>query len=55
MEGKKFKTSNLKELFVSIQDISMDKQRDALDSTIEKWRQGHEQIDDILVMGRKFA
>jgi ligand-binding sensor domain-containing protein/serine phosphatase RsbU (regulator of sigma subunit) len=54
-EGKKFKTSNLKELFVSIQDKSMDKQREVLDSTIEKWRQGHEQIDDILVMGRKFV
>jgi hypothetical protein len=33
----------------------MDKQREELDNTIEKWRQGHEQIDDILVMGRKFA
>lgn len=54
-EGKKFKTSNLKELFVSIQDKSMDMQREELDNTIEKWRQGHEQIDDILVMGRKFA
>ena len=54
-EGKKFKTSNLKELFVSIQDKSMEQQREELDITIEKWRQGHEQIDDILVMGRKFA
>jgi serine phosphatase RsbU (regulator of sigma subunit) len=54
-EGKKFKTSNLKELFVSIQDKKMDQQREVLDSTIENWREGHEQIDDILVMGRKFS
>jgi ligand-binding sensor domain-containing protein/serine phosphatase RsbU (regulator of sigma subunit) len=53
-EGKKFKTSNLKELFVSIQDKNMEQQREVLDITLEKWRRGHEQIDDILVMGRKF-
>jgi serine phosphatase RsbU (regulator of sigma subunit) len=53
-EGKKFKTANLKELFVSMHEESMDNQRETLDITIENWRGGHEQIDDILVMGRKF-
>jgi len=53
-DGKKFKTSNLKELFVSMQAENMDRQREILENTIETWRSGHEQIDDILVMGRKF-
>jgi ligand-binding sensor domain-containing protein/serine phosphatase RsbU (regulator of sigma subunit) len=54
-ESKKFKTANLKELFVSIQGNSMEEQRSVLDNTIENWRGGHEQIDDILVMGRRFV
>ncbi|MBN1413616.1 MAG: SpoIIE family protein phosphatase [Bacteroidales bacterium] len=53
-EGKKFKTAKLKELFISMQEKTMDEQRKILDTTIENWRSGHEQIDDILVMGRKF-
>ncbi|MBN2273046.1 MAG: SpoIIE family protein phosphatase [Bacteroidales bacterium] len=53
-EGKKFKTSKLKELFVSLNGKSMDEQRTHLEKTLENWRGGGEQIDDILVMGRKF-
>ena len=54
-DSKKFKTANLKELFISIREKAMDEQLEILDNTIETWRGGHEQIDDILVMGRKFA
>ena len=53
-EGKKFKTANLKELFISLHEKKMETQREILDSTIENWRGGSEQIDDILVVGRKF-
>lgn len=53
-EGKKFKTSKLKDLLVSMHEKDMDTQREILDSAIENWRGGGEQIDDILVMGRKF-
>ncbi len=53
-EGKKFKTANLKELFVSVHSMPMDEQRQVLDSTIENWRGTHEQIDDILIVGRRF-
>jgi ligand-binding sensor domain-containing protein/serine phosphatase RsbU (regulator of sigma subunit) len=53
-DNKKFKIANLKELFVSMQKKTMDEQREILDTTLEKWRGGHEQIDDILVMGRRF-
>lgn len=53
-EGKKFKTANLKELLVSVYAMPMDEQRQVLDKTIEDWRGGHEQIDDILIVGRRF-
>ena len=54
-DNKKFKTGNLKELFVSFQQKSMDEQRLILDNTIETWRGDNDQIDDILVMGKKFS
>jgi ligand-binding sensor domain-containing protein/serine phosphatase RsbU (regulator of sigma subunit) len=53
-EGKKFKTGNLKELLLSIHSKSVDEQRDMLDKNIEDWRGEFEQIDDMLIIGRKF-
>jgi ligand-binding sensor domain-containing protein/serine phosphatase RsbU (regulator of sigma subunit) len=53
-EGKKFKTANLKKLIMDIQDKSMEEQRAILENTYEEWRGSYEQIDDILVIGRKF-
>jgi serine phosphatase RsbU (regulator of sigma subunit) len=52
--GKKFMIASLKELILQIQDKSMEEQRTILDGTIEKWRGNIEQIDDILVIGRRF-
>lgn len=51
---KKFKYRNLKELILKIQPESMTQQRIILDHTIEKWRGDIEQLDDILVIGRRF-
>jgi ligand-binding sensor domain-containing protein/serine phosphatase RsbU (regulator of sigma subunit) len=51
---KKFKYGNLKELILSIQSESMTQQRITLNHTIEKWRGDIEQLDDILVIGRRF-
>lgn len=51
---KKFKYRNLKELLLKIQSESMPQQRIILDITIEKWRGDIEQLDDILVIGRRF-
>ena len=51
---KKFKYRNLKELILKIQPESMLQQRIILDHTIEKWRGDIEQLDDILVIGRRF-
>ena len=52
--GKKFMTGRFKKLLVQIRTLSMEKQHDYLDRTIETWREGvSEQIDDILVIGVK--
>lgn len=48
---KKFMYRNLAELFLSINEKSMDEQKNILESTIENWRGNLEQIDDILVVG----
>jgi ligand-binding sensor domain-containing protein/serine phosphatase RsbU (regulator of sigma subunit) len=51
---KKFKYNNLKALILRIQDQPMEQQRRILDLTIEEWRGDVEQLDDILVIGRRF-
>ena len=51
---KKFKYGNLKDLILKIQPEDMLQQRIILDLTIEKWRGDIEQLDDILVIGRRF-
>jgi serine phosphatase RsbU (regulator of sigma subunit) len=51
---KKFKYRNLKELILKVQPESMPEQRIIFDLTIEKWRGDIEQLDDILVVGRRF-
>lgn len=51
---KKFRAGALKELLIRIQDKNMDEQKEILDATIENWRGKLEQIDDILVIGRRF-
>jgi serine phosphatase RsbU (regulator of sigma subunit) len=52
--GKKFKLKPLKELLLAINDKPMMEQKNILDSTIEAWRGDIEQVDDILIIGRKF-
>jgi serine phosphatase RsbU (regulator of sigma subunit)/Tfp pilus assembly protein PilF len=50
-EGKKFMMKRLKDLLLSVQPLSMKEQERALDRTIEDWKGGREQVDDILVIG----
>lgn len=52
--GKKFKSKPFKELLMNIQDKSMEEQSTLLNATIEAWRGNYEQVDDILVIGRRF-
>ena len=49
--GKKLKTKYLKEIILEIQDKSMPEQEDYLNEFAEKWKNGSEQIDDILFIG----
>ncbi len=50
-EGKKFMTKRFKETLLSIQKKTMDEQERALDSAMQAWKKGEEQVDDILVVG----
>ena len=52
--GKKFKSAPMKDLLLRIQDKNMEEQKNILNHTIETWRGDIEQIDDILVIGRRF-
>jgi len=44
-------TKRFKEILLSIQDKSLKEQEHHLDSFIEDWKGGTEQVDDILVIG----
>lgn len=49
--GKKITTKKLKEILLSIQNETMEEQGNRLDTFLEEWKNGIEQIDDILVIG----
>ena len=51
---KKFFYGPLKELFVSVHKMGMEEQRTKLESTIDEWMNGREQLDDITVIGIRF-
>jgi ligand-binding sensor domain-containing protein/serine phosphatase RsbU (regulator of sigma subunit) len=50
-KGKKFKTANLKRLLLSIQNQSMEKQKELLIKAFEDWKGELEQVDDVCVIG----
>ena len=50
-KGKKFTYKRFQDLLIEIQQHSMEKQRDILDKTFEKWKNDEEQLDDVLVIG----
>lgn len=50
-EEKKLKTKKLKEILVNIQNKSMQDQQLFLNNFFETWRDGTEQVDDILIIG----
>jgi len=52
-KANKFRKAPFKDLLVSIKDKGMTQQKDILEEKFEKWKGGHEQIDDVLVMGIK--
>jgi len=52
-KGKKFKGANFKKLLLSIQNESMEKQKELINEAFENWRGELEQIDDVCVIGVK--
>ncbi len=52
-KGKKFKAKAFRELLLSIQDKSMEEQKQIIDDAFETWKGPIEQIDDVCVIGVK--
>jgi serine phosphatase RsbU (regulator of sigma subunit) len=52
-EGKKYMTKNLKQFFIGISHLSAELQEENIKKNINNWMQGHEQVDDLLVIGIK--
>ncbi len=50
-KAKKFKSSNLKKLLLSIQHLPISQHADKLTEMLEKWRGSLEQVDDVCVFG----
>ncbi len=51
---RKFMAKNFKNLLQEIQSKNIPEQKLYLETTINKWKGSYEQIDDILIIGRKF-
>jgi serine phosphatase RsbU (regulator of sigma subunit) len=49
--NKKLTTKKFKEILLSIQNKTMKEQEQHLDNFIELWKDGTEQVDDILIIG----
>lgn len=49
--GKKFMVKRFHELLKEVHMKEMNSQRQELDRSFEQWRGGHEQVDDVLVVG----
>ena len=52
-KGKKFKSRAFRDLLLSIQDKSMEEQKEIIDEAFEAWKGALEQIDDVCVIGVK--
>lgn len=49
--GKKFKTASIKKLLISVNNLDMLDQRNAINKTFEEWRGNLEQLDDVCIIG----
>ncbi len=50
-KGKKFKTSQLKQLLLSLQENTMSEQKELLNEAFDKWKGNEEQVDDVCIIG----
>ena len=53
-EDKKFSRKRFRELLLSIHTLPMPDQKSVLETRLDEWMDGREQIDDITVMGIRF-
>jgi len=53
-EGKKMKIARLKSLIEEVSNLSMDEQREKIESFLDEWQGENDQVDDILMMGIRF-
>jgi len=52
-DGKKFMTKNFKKLILSIKQLGMREQETTVMNVINQWKEGYEQVDDLLVIAFK--
>lgn len=52
-KGKKFKYKQLEDLLLENCDLALEKQKDILKYKFEDWKTGHEQVDDVTIIGIK--
>lgn len=52
--GKKFKYSNLRKLFLEISKMPVQKQEEKIEETFLNWKGDLEQLDDILIIGVRY-
>ncbi len=52
--GKKFKTKVMMKLLEQLYPVDIDLQKEQLEEAFETWRGDIEQVDDVLVIGRRF-
>jgi serine phosphatase RsbU (regulator of sigma subunit) len=52
-DGKKFMTKNFKKLILSIKDLGIREQESTVRNVINQWKEGYEQVDDLLVIAFK--
>lgn len=52
-KDKKFKITQLKEIFKTIQNLSSTNQKEKLDQVFTDWKGKNEQVDDVLIIGIK--
>ena len=52
-ENRKFKSKQLKELLIKVQDLPMNDQKQVLENTFNEWKGTYKQIDDVCLLGVK--
>jgi serine phosphatase RsbU (regulator of sigma subunit) len=51
--GKKLMTKSFREFLVAVKEFPIEEQHKQIAANINKWKEGYEQVDDILVIGLK--